>query len=463
MDSPLWRLSAGELAIRLGRRETTAVAILDSVLARLTEVNDSLNAVVTLNPNARGEAAESDRRILRGEARSALEGVPATIKDNLLARGMQATWGSRLHAGELPLRDELAVQRLRESGAVVVGKTNCPEFTVEGYTSNTLFGTTRNPWNTALTPGGSSGGAVAAVAAGIGPVSLGTDGGGSIRRPAGLTGLVGFKPSIGAIPRRGGFPRVLLDMEVVGPMCRTVADARLVFDVLRKGGSCPQRTGNGGPQAGGAPLKVLYVPRFGDAPVEAEIESSVTDALAVFSALGHQVESGTLPFSIEAVTQAWPTIGQVGVARLLKECGADPASVGAVAQTMANAGEQIDAVAFASIVEMIELFRTEAGEAFTHFDVIATPTNAAFPWPAEEPWPTVIDGQQVGPRGHALYSGWVNACGHPAISLPCGPAASGLPIGVQLIGGFGKDDQLLDVGEAYESAAPWAERWPSLP
>ena len=169
-------------------------------------------------------AAASEKRWLERAPIGPLDGVPLTVKDNILVRGLRATWGSKLYANYVPETDELPIARLRDAGAIILGKTNCPEFTLQGYTDNLLFGPTRNPWNLELTPGGSSGGAVAAVSAGIGPMAIGTDGGGSIRRPASHTGLVGLKPSRGRVPRCDGFPAILLHLETLGPMTRKVAD-----------------------------------------------------------------------------------------------------------------------------------------------------------------------------------------------------------------------------------------------
>jgi aspartyl-tRNA(Asn)/glutamyl-tRNA(Gln) amidotransferase subunit A len=209
----LWRQSAAELVRMYRGGETTPSAAIESVLARHDEVNAGLNAVVTLDRERALDAASgSSRRWAGGKPLSALDGVPISVKDNLLVRGMRATWGSRIFDDFVPETDEVPVERLRRAGAVLFGKTNVPEFTVQGITDNSLFGPTRNPWNLGTTPGGSSGGAAAAVAAGIGPLALCTDGGGSIRRPAAHCGLYGFKPSSGFAPRGSGFPPILNDL-----------------------------------------------------------------------------------------------------------------------------------------------------------------------------------------------------------------------------------------------------------
>ncbi|HEY2969538.1 MAG TPA: amidase, partial [Casimicrobiaceae bacterium] len=183
-DAELWRLGASELARYFARGAVTPAEYVDVLIARIERINPRINALIALDPRARADAEESAARLREGRARGPLEGIPVAVKDNILVKGMPTTWGSRALRDFVSEEDELPVRRLRDGGAIILGKTNVPEFTLEGYTGNSLFGTTRNPWDPALTPGGSSGGSVAGVAAGLFPLALGTDGGGSIRRPA---------------------------------------------------------------------------------------------------------------------------------------------------------------------------------------------------------------------------------------------------------------------------------------
>src|SRR5262249_49141727 len=259
---------------------------------------------------ARQPAAQRDRHARRARCARSGAGERATLARRRAARA--ARWraayrqgqhpgarppsnlGHRLYADFVPARDELPVARVRAAGAVILGKTNVPEFTLQGYTDNPLFGPTRNPWNLALTPGGSSGGAVACVASGLGPIALGTDGGGSIRRPASHVGVVGLKPSRGRVPRCDGFPTIPLDFEAVGAIARTVGDVVLAMRAITD----PDARDPASAAFTDAPFaaaeeprrrRILYVPTFAGAPVDPEIAASVAASARAFERLGHAV------------------------------------------------------------------------------------------------------------------------------------------------------------------------------
>jgi aspartyl-tRNA(Asn)/glutamyl-tRNA(Gln) amidotransferase subunit A len=447
----LWQLSAAALAAGYAAGRLDPVAATEACLARAAATAD-LNALVTPDPEgARAAARASAARWRGGNPLGPLDGVPLTVKDNIPVAGLRTTWGSRLYADHVPARDETPVARLREAGAVILGKTNVPEMTLQGYTWNPLFGTTRNPWDPALTPGGSSGGAVAAVAAGIGPVALCTDGGGSIRRPASHAGLVGLKPTTGRVPRRDGLPPILLDFEVIGPVARTVADLAAVMAAIAPGLPASEPPGR---------LRVLHVPRFGDAPVDPEVAAS-TDAVARrMAALGHAVATAERFTLADAINAAWPAITQAGLAWLMRtHHPGREAELGPDLRAMAEAGAALPATAIFDALNEALALRAALADLFAGVDVILTPAAAALPWPADEPFPAVIDGQPVGPRGAAVFTGFVNAAGCPAIAIPGPPSRSGLPIGAQCVGPWGSDARLIGLAAEIEAAHPWPQLW----
>lgn len=466
-DLPLWQLPACTLQQAYRERRLTPLDVVQACLARLEAVNPRINAVVARRDAAvLAEASAATERHAQGRPLSVLDGIPLTVKDSLYARELPTTCGTPALRAYMPGHDELAWARARAGGALLLGKTNVPEFANDGYTGNPVFGVTGNPWNPALTPGGSSGGAVAAVAAGIGPLAIAQDGGGSIRRPASHAGLVGLKPSLSAWPRHQALPGLLLDFDCIGPVARTVADARLLFEALR--GPAPQDRSSlaaawsaAQPQRPG-PLRILYVERLNDNPLDPQIAASVGRAVDRLAALGHAVTRAPLPLDLGPLLQAWPEIGQVGLAALFQRHPDWEAQASAKYRELAAAGRAVPGWRVWQIVEQVAQLRRDSVALFAQVDVVVMPSAAALPWPAAEPYPAVIDGQAVGPRGHAVYTGWVNAAGLPGLALPCDPAADGLPIGLQLIGPHGSDTMLLDLGAALEAAAPQHGRWPLL-
>ena len=466
-DDGIWRLGACDMAQRFRDGSLTPLAVAQACLGRMEAVNPQINAVIARrDAQFLEEARASTQRHARGTPLAPLDGVPLTVKDSLFTCDLPTTWGTPALRGYQSPDDELAVARTRACGALVVGKTNVPEFALEGYTANPVFGVTRNPWDLQLTPGGSSGGAVAALAAGIAPLAIGQDGGGSIRRPASHTGLVGLKPSLSTVPRQHVLPSLLLDFEVIGPLARTVADARLLFDAMR-GPSPVDRSSLAAAQAVAQsrrswPVRMLYVERLGAAPLDPQVAASVGQAVQRLAALGHKVEAGALPLDLEFFVDAWPHVGQIGLARMFEAHPDWEAQASQKYRDMAERGRKLPAARLGEILDHVTQMRRDSVALFEQVDVIVMPSAAALPWTAELAFPDRIDGQEVGPRGHAVYTGWVNAAGLPALALPCAPAREGLPIGMQLIGRYGSDLALLDLGAEFEAAHPWADRWPAL-
>jgi aspartyl-tRNA(Asn)/glutamyl-tRNA(Gln) amidotransferase subunit A len=462
----LWRLSATELQRRYRDGSLTPLEVAQACLARLEAVNPKINAVVARRDGPFMEDAEaSTERFARGAPLSPLDGIPLSVKDSLYTRDLPTTWGCPALRDHATGEEEFAVARARAGGALVIGKTNVPEFALEGYTGNPVFGVTRNPWNLQLTPGGSSGGAVASVAAGITPLAIGQDGGGSIRRPASHTGLVGLKPTLSAVPREHVLPSLLLDFEVIGPLARTVADARMLFEVMR-GPAAVDRSSLAAAHATAKQrparsLNILYVERFGTAPLDPQIAASVRQSVQRFAQLGHEVREGPLPLDLDFYAEAWPQIGQAGLAQLFDRKPEWARQASPKYLEMAQKGRAIPAARLWQILEQVKQLRRASVALFETIDAIVLPSAAALPWKAEDAFPTRIDGQEVGPRGHAVYTGWVNAAGLPGLALPCEASREGLPIGMQVIGAYGADDLLLDLGQAYEQAHPWAA-WPAL-
>lgn len=454
MTEALWRLPATALQAAYRTGQLSPLALAQACLERLDAVNPQLNAVIARRDAALlADARASQQRHARGEPLSPLDGVPVTVKDNLLTADLPTTWGTPALHDHQSGREELPVQRLRAAGALVLGKTNVAEFTLEGVTVNPLFGATRNPWDLSLTPGGSSGGAAAAVAAGIGPLAIATDGGGSIRRPAAHCGLVGLKPGLGAVPRVDMLPPLLLDFEEVGPIARTVGDARALFEVLH---------GALAPGAAPDPLRILYVERLQQHPLDPEICASVNAALREFEALGHEITRGPLPVDLGAFDRFWPQVPAIALAALFAQQPEWAAAASPRWREQAAIGAELPASRLQEIQDDVQQLRHACDALFARWDLVAMPATAALPWPLEQRHPPRIAGQEVGPRGHAVYTGWVNAAGLPALSLPCAPSAQGLPIGLQLVGPRGTEALLLALGEAFEGRAPWQHRWPQL-
>lgn len=457
MSAPLWALTATELAARFGTGEATPDQALTATLERIEAVNGTLNAIVTLDvPGARTAAAQATARWQAKQPRGPLDGVAMTVKDNLFVGGLRATWGSLLFADHIAPRDDLPVARLRAAGAVILGKTNTPELALSGYTDNKVFGVTCNPWAPELSPGGSSGGAVAAVASGMGAFAVATDAGGSIRRPSAHAGVAGLKPSIGRVPRRYGFPPLAQDLQVVGPIARSVADLRLAFLAMATAVAAPAA----GAVSGSSRLRIAVVATMPGTPMEPAIAAAFGVACDALRGMGHALKEIASPWDPDEATTLFGLLASAGAARVMAAFPHWRGLVTASIAAQADAAATRSAVDHVRALDMLADFRWRMADAIAPFDVILTPASPAFAWPKREAFPTSIGGQPAGPRSAAVYSTVVNLAGLAALVVPAPMAPGSLPAGIQFIGQ--REETLLDLAESYEAACPWTRVAPGV-
>ena len=465
MNTPLWRLSVADLDRAYNERSVSPVEVLQACLERCAEVNPQLNALVLLDEaGARAAAQAAEARMRAGKRLGPLDGIPYSVKDNLFVAGLRATWGSKLFADFVAPVDDLPVARMRAAGAVMIGKTNTPELALASHTDNLVFGPTRNPWNLALTPGGSSGGSVASVAAGITPLAIGTDAGGSTRVPSSYTGLYGLRPSTGAIARLHGFPATAHDFQAIGLMARTPEDVQIAFGCVA--GPDPRDAGSLRYAHARNPLfadrvRIRLCDRIDDEPVDAQARGATRRAADAFAAIGCRVDEGPAPYDLGVVRDLWGTISSVGAARIVARHGDWQGRVGTNILGIAKAGMEKSAVDYVAALDRLSEFRRDVVQRWQGFDVLLTPTSGALPWPIGEPYPATIDGRPANPRSASIFSTWVNAAGLPGLNIPVTRSAEGLPIGAQLVGTFGADEAILALACRYASHAE-SIGWPPI-
>ncbi len=449
--------SLARIAAAVNAGRSTATAEAGRALARIQALDGQINAFTSVDAaDVARRAAAVDARVAAGE-RLPLAGVPVAIKDNIWVKGRPITQGSNLFRDFIAPEDAEAVARLVAAGAVVVGIANSSEFAAKGQTTNLLHGATRNPWNTAMTPGGSSGGPVAAVASGMVPFAIGTDAGGSSRRPPAHTGLVGFKPSFGVIPYGPGFEEPFFGISCICPITRTVADAALAFEVM----AGPSRTDPHSalllPDSGEEPhrMRIAYSPKWGlDVPVEPDV------ATAIARCAMHLEQAG---FSMVACDPAWPAgaaeaglgaIQQSGLAALHGEAWTlEPGLIDPDLGAQIAAGLGLAGIDVAKALLLSEQVAITGAKFFSDNSLLAAigPTTPCAAWPVEQLGPATIAGVPVGPRGHAVFTPLFNHTRQPAISIPCGSDGAGLPLGLQVVMPRGRDRDLLRLAAAIEA------------
>jgi aspartyl-tRNA(Asn)/glutamyl-tRNA(Gln) amidotransferase subunit A len=463
MSDLAW-LSAADTAAAVRRRALSPVDTVRAALERIAARDGALNAFCALRADeALAEARALEARIVRGDDPGPLAGVPFGVKDEQDVAGMATTYGSIPFRDHVVARDATIVARLRAAGAIPVGKTNLPEFGSTAFTKNRLFGVTRSPWNVERTPGGSSGGSAAAVAAGMVPLATGGDGGGSIRIPASYTGLFGLKPTFGRVPRGPFTFRDWIDTVCRGPLTRSVADAALFLDAVvgtdpRDPDSVPHpgRSYVAGLDETPRGLRVAYAATLGYGRVAPDVRRAVEAAVAVVGrALDTDVEP--VPLRLTDTGMAWAMLNCFEQhAKLAPVLDRHRHEWGRGYLRGVDHGAELRAADIgAHQRERLQLIE-ELAEVFTRFDVLATPTVPTTAFAAAGPMPATIDGQPLANPIHAVaFSYPFNMSGHPACTVRAGFGDDGLPVGLQLVTARHRDDVLLRVARAYERLVPF--------
>ncbi|RBI87119.1 amidase [Rhodosalinus halophilus] len=462
-------LDAVDLSEALARGALSAEELMQATLARIEAENPRVNAIVALRDaeDLLAEARAADAAPRRGW----LHGVPLAVKDLANAAGLPTSMGSPLFAGEVAKTDDLPIARLRAAGAIVIGKTNTPEFGLGSHSFNPVFGVTRNPYDTARTAGGSSGGAAAALATRMVAVADGSDMMGSLRNPAAFCNVYGFRPSWGRVPGEPEGDSFLHQLATAGPMARSPADLAGLLETMA--GRDPRQP-HGLPaerfsDAIGQDVRGRRIGWLGDWGGAYALEPGIAElceaALQRFEDLGAQVEPLAPPFPAGDLWQSWTTLRAWAVAAALAElyaCADKRAQIKPEALWEAERGLKLSAMEVHRASVIRSRWFAQAASLFERFDALALPSAQVWPFPADRRWP-----ERIGTREMDTYHRWMEVvvpaslAGLPALAVPAGFGAAGLPMGLQLVGPRGADADLLALGHAYHEATRWPQRHPS--
>ena len=452
----------------MARKEFSSEELVRTTYARIDETQATLNAFVSLRESAQvlAEARASDERRRRGEA-GLLEGLPLGVKDLEDVAGLVTTHGSVPFKDHVAQCDSVQVERLRAAGAIVVGKTNTPEFGYTAITKNLLFGETRNPWNLDRTPGGSSGGAAAAIAGGVVPLATASDGGGSVRIPASVTGCFGLKGSFGRVPNGPKAMWIMDDTAVDGPLTRSVRDAALHLDAVV--GAHPDDPSSL-PHPGllyrdcieepfESPLRIGFSPDLGFAVVQSDVAARVREGLRVFESEGHaieEIEGGPPePGSDWMLSGAWEALAEL--VHLLPE-HEDEFGHGFIKGV--QRGRRMDPERWARMRRRRSELGAWCRDVFDRYDFLVTPTVPYDPPPARGPFAAEIEGRKQPVANFGSFTMPFNMSWHPAATVRAGLSDAGLPVGLQIIGPRHADDRVLRAARLFERATDCFATWP---
>lgn len=459
-------LSATRLRDLVRSRKVSPVEVVDYFFGRIERINPAINAFCTLAPEqARAAARRAEAAMRAGAALGPLHGVPVAIKDLTATAGIRTTYGSKLFEHNVPTEDALVVARLKAAGAIVLGKTNTPEFGAGINTTNAVFGPTRNPWDTNRSSGGSSGGSAAALAAGLCPIAEGTDHGGSLRVPAALCGVIGFRTTAGRVPR---YPSGWLydTFSVTGPMARTVPDVALMLSVVAGPDDrvpiaidTPGAVFADAAQGDVAGLRVAWSRDLGLSLVDPEVADIAARAARSFADLGCHVVEGHP--DVHDVPEMIPPL------RAMRNVAATPHLLDRVQEIdnpfcreYLERGRSVTALEVARAEAQRSALYQRCRDFFQRHDLLLTPTMPVAAFPIEDFHPRTIAGRPVaGTLDAVMLTYAITMTGLPAISVPCGRTAEGLPVGLQIVGGWHAEALVLRTAAAFERARDQAEGW----
>ncbi|MDR1988776.1 MAG: amidase [Acidobacteriaceae bacterium] len=441
----IWQQPATELARLLRARQLSAREVVLAHLERIQQVNSRVNAIVTLAPEAALAAARrADARLAHGEPVGPLHGLPIAHKDLHATAGIRTTFGSPLYRDHVPAVNAPIVQRLHEAGAIVIGKTNTPEFGAGSQTFNPVFGATVNPYDTTLTCGGSSGGAAVALACGMLPIADGTDMGGSLRNPSAFCGVVGMRPSAYRMPG-ADVSSSWASLSVDGPMARSVADVALLLGAMTE--TAPPVLDRDFTRT-----RVAWVGDVPGMPFERRVREVVDRSRPWFEAIGCTVEEASPDFS--GADEAFRMLrARAFAAKHGALTAAERAIVKPAIRDEIERGEQLSAADVARAELLRASFRQRTQAFMDRYEFFILPTTQVAPFNVTQEYVRAIDGEPL-----ATYIDWMKSCyfisvlGHPALSVPCGLTSGGLPVGVQIVGRDRADDSVLQLAHAFERA-----------
>ena len=471
MDNDLAFAPALELRRLIAEKRVSPVEVTELYLRRIDELDSRLNSYLTVTADeAIRSAKAAEEAVARGDELGPLHGVPISIKDLEMTRGIRTTSGSLVFKDRIPDADSVVVERVRQAGAVILGKTNTPAFGLLGHTENRLGDHCRNPWNTERTSGGSSGGAGAATAAGLCSLATGSDGGGSIRVPSNFCGIYGIKPTQGRVPRYSGspVPAVANQFSQAGPMTRTVRDSALLLQVLagydpRDPTSLRESPADylSAADRGIEGLRVGWTPDYGHAVVDPDVIEATSRAAHLFEELGCTVEETEVVLGPH-FDAFWDMFGANFYAAYGKSLEGKTEELTWYTRETLERGASVSGATYALALGEIDQIKARVADAFERYDLLLSPTMAVPAFPVGQP-PKSIAGREVDPFwGSFPFTFAINMAGHTAASIPCGFSSAKLPIGLHIIGRRGDEATVIAASAAFEQARPWAGRRPPI-